>query len=308
MIQALIGQKIEQTQRFLENGKRIPVTELSINDNVVVQVKSQETDQYTAVQIGWGKKKKPVNAAVGHVKKAKLTDVPFVVKEVRLEEGADLPEVGEVIAVETVFKPGDIIQVSGVSKGKGFASAIKRYNFRGGPKTHGQSDRHRAPGSIGQGTTPGRVYKGKKMAGHMGSENVTVKNLVVVDVDAKNKKLYVMGLVPGHKKSTVMVTVTGEMKKFVPLLNPTPEEPTVETNEPAEVAATTAAPEAVAEASVAVEAPTTEEVKAEAAVEERAAEEAETVTKEESAQEAPAAEEKTVDVADAEKEKNGNQS
>jgi large subunit ribosomal protein L3 len=228
MIQALIGQKIDQTQKFLENGKRIPVTEVSIADNVVVQVKTLETDKYIAVQLGWGKKKKPFQAAVGHVKKAKLTDVPSIIREVRFEDTANLPEVGDMIAVETVFKPGDIIQVSGISKGKGFASAIKRYNFRGGPKTHGQSDRHRAPGSIGQGTTPGRVYKGKKMAGRMGTENVTIKNLVVVDVDAANKKLYVMGLIPGHKMANVVVTVTGEMKKFVPLLSLKVEEPVVE--------------------------------------------------------------------------------
>src|SRR6185437_11340947 len=99
------------------------------------------------------------------------------------------------------------------------AGGVKRYGFRGGPKTHGQSDRHRAPGSIGQGTTPGRVYKGKRMAGHMGVDTVTITNLVVVDVDAENKKLYVLGLVPGTKKSSVVITKTGEKKKFVRLLS-----------------------------------------------------------------------------------------
>ena len=277
MVQALIGQKIDQTQKFLENGKRIPVTEVSVADNVVVQVKNVDTDKYTAVQLGWGKKKHPVQAALGHVKKAKLAEVPSFIREVRIQDGSDLPEVGDLIALETVFKPGDMIQVSGVSKGKGFASAIKRYNFRGGPKTHGQSDRHRAPGSIGQGTTPGRVYKGKKMAGNMGNDNVTVQNLTVVDVDAVNKKLYVMGLIPGHKKSMVVITVTGEMKKFVPLLNLKPEEPVVDV---AEATESPVVAEEVKDVQAAVEAPK-EEVKVEAEIAPKEETEAPVVKKEE---------------------------
>lgn len=228
MIQTLIGQKIDQIQKFLENGRRIPVTEISVADNVVVQLKTADKDAYTAIQLGWGNKKKPIRSALGHAKKAKLENVPAVIREIRIDDTTNAPEVGEKITLETVFKPGDIIDVSGVSKGKGFAGGVKRYHFRGGPKTHGQSDRHRAPGSIGQGTTPGRVYKGKKMAGHMGAEEVTVKNLVVVDVDAASKKLYVMGLIPGPKKTNVVITVTGETKKFVPLLKLTTEEPVTE--------------------------------------------------------------------------------
>lgn len=254
MIQALIGQKIDQTQKFLENGQRIPVTEVLVSDNIVVQVKTNESDKYTAVQVGFGTKKNATKAVLGHVKNAKLEKAPAVIKEVALQKGAELPEVGSTIAVETVFKPGDIIQVTGTSKGKGFAGAVKRHNFRGGPKTHGQSDRHRAPGSIGQGTTPGRVYKGKRMAGRMGTDTVTVQNLVVVDVDAKNKKLYVMGLIPGNKKGTVLITLTGEMKKFVPLLNPTPtveeEAPIEEPTTVVEAAAEVAEQQAEAEAEV----------------------------------------------------------
>lgn len=294
MINALIGQKIEQTQKFLENGKRVPVTGVSIADNVVVQVKTPEKDKYTAVQIGWGTKKKPLKTELGHVKKASLKVVPSVVKEVRLEDGADLPEVGEAITVETVFKPGDIIEVSGVSKGKGFAGGVKRYNFRGGPKTHGQSDRHRAPGSIGQGTTPGRVYKGKKMAGHMGVENVTVKNLMVVDIDVKNKILYIAGLIPGYTKATVVVRVIGEKKKFVPLLNSIAAQAEAEAQRIAEEQAAAEAAKAEKEAAkqaeeTQVEEPAKEEPKAEAAVEEKA----EPVTEEAApAEEAPATEEK----------------
>ena len=218
MLQALIGQKIDQTQTFLENGKRIPVTEVLVADNVVVQVKTDEKDKYIAVQLGVGAKKKPIRALAGHSKKAGLESVPTLIREVAWVGDEELPKSGDVVTLDTVFKQGDIVKVTGTSKGKGFAGTVKRYNFRGGPKTHGQSDRHRAPGSIGQGTTPGRVYKGKRMAGHMGVETVTISNLVVVDVDPENKKLYVLGLVPGSKKSSLVITKTGEQKQFVRLL------------------------------------------------------------------------------------------
>jgi large subunit ribosomal protein L3 len=219
MIQALIGQKIDQTQTFLEDGRRIPMTEVKVLDNVVMQVKTEDNDKYTAVQLGFGTKKNPIKALAGHSKKAGVKDVPVLIREVAWVSDEELPKTGDVVTVETVFKPGDIVKVTGTSKGKGFAGGVKRYNFRGGPKTHGQSDRHRAPGSIGQGTTPGRVYKGKRMAGHMGVDTVTVRNLLVVAVDAENKKLYVLGLVPGNKKAMLVVTKTGEQKKFVRLLS-----------------------------------------------------------------------------------------
>ncbi|HWY79991.1 MAG TPA: 50S ribosomal protein L3 [Candidatus Sulfotelmatobacter sp.] len=219
MLQTLIGQKIDQVQTFLENGKRIPVTEVSVADNFVVQIKTDEKDKYTAVQLGVGTKKKPIKALAGHSKKAGLKSVPTLIREVAWIGDDELPKSGDIVTVETVFKPGDIVKITGTSKGKGFAGTVKRYNFRGGPKTHGQSDRHRAPGSIGQGTTPGRVYKGKRMAGHMGVDVVTISNLVVVAVEPENKRLYVLGLVPGNKKSAVVITKTGEQKKFVKLLS-----------------------------------------------------------------------------------------
>lgn len=127
---------------------------------------------------------------------------------------------------------GDIVSVTGVSKGKGFAGVVKRHNFRGGPKTHGQSDRLRAPGSIGQTTTPGRVYRGKKMAGRMGQDTVTVQNLKIVDLDSVNKKIFIAGLVPGAKHSQVTITRMGEDKKFEPLFKI--EEPKAEAAEPVE--------------------------------------------------------------------------
>lgn len=219
MIQVLLGQKIDQTQQFLMDGTRIPVTEISVPDNAVVQVKTQEKDKYTALQIGIGKKKNPTKALLGHVKKNSLTVVPSKIREVRITkaEAEFMPKAGDFVKVEEVFKPGDIIDVTGISKGKGFAGGVKRHHFRGGPKTHGQSDRWRAPGSIGQTTTPGRVYKGKRMAGHMGHVKVTIKNLKVVGIDEVNKKLYVEGLIPGPRNSIVSITRVGEGKKFVPL-------------------------------------------------------------------------------------------
>jgi len=221
MINTLIGQKTDQKQDFLENGVRIPVTEIAVKDNFVTQVKTAEKDAYLAIQLGAGVKKRPIKASLGHAKKAGVKNAPLKIKEVRLESlSEDLPKAGDLLSVDAVFKPGDIVEVTGTSKGKGFAGGVRRYNFKGGPKTHGQSDRHRAPGSIGQTTTPGRVYKGKRMAGRMGSDTVTVKNLRVVDVDTEHKKLYVSGLIPGHKNSWVYITRTGEDKKFVPLFSP----------------------------------------------------------------------------------------
>lgn len=221
MINVILGRKTEQTQKFLANGRRIPVTEISVADNTVVQVKTQDKDAYTAVQLGIGTKRRPRKSLVGHAKKYGITDTPQVIREVRVsvsESDEDTLKSGDALAVDAVLKPGDIVAVTGTSKGKGFAGVVKRHGFRGGPKTHGQSDRHRAPGSIGQGTTPGRVYKGKRMAGRMGSDTVTVANLTVVDVDVDNKKLYVSGLVPGIKKGLLIVTKTGEEKQFVQLL------------------------------------------------------------------------------------------
>lgn len=220
MLNTLIGQKINQSQDFLENGMRIPVTEISVGENAVVQVKTVEKDNYSAVQLGAGLKKKPTKAFAGHAKKGGLKNTPSIIKEVSLKDGADeAPNSGDIIKVDGVFKPGDVVQITGTSKGKGFAGAVKRHGFSGGPKTHGQSDRHRAPGSIGQGTTPGRVYRGKRMAGRMGQDTVTIKNLTVVDVDPENNKLFVSGLIPGHRNSWIYITKTGEDKKFVQLLS-----------------------------------------------------------------------------------------
>ena len=196
-IQAMLGKKIEQSQRFLENGTRIPITKVMVGGNVVVRIKTKDKDKYSAVQIAFG--------------------VPQSLREVRMVD-TDLsspPAIGDVLKTTAIFKQGDIIDVIGVSKGKGFAGVVKRHHFKGGPRTHGQSDRERAPGSIGQTTTPGRVYKGKRMAGRMGQDRVTIENLQIVDV--ADDMLLIKGLVPGARNSKVLIKKVGEDKKFVPL-------------------------------------------------------------------------------------------
>lgn len=245
----LLGKKIQQTQAFLENGARIPVTVVAASDNPVLGIKTYAT--YSALQMGFGKRKKPTKALFGIAKKANLSDVPAVIKEVRVDDVSVQP--GESIKASDVFKPGDIVSVTGQSKGKGFAGGVKRYHFKGGPRTHGQSDRERAPGSIGQTTTPGRVYRGKRMAGNMGAEQVTVQNLVVIEVNEADKTLLLKGLIPGVAGSIVTITKTGEVKEknFVPLFKLAEPEPAVEETVeevPAEPEAAVEAPEAAAPA------------------------------------------------------------
>lgn len=214
---SIIGKKIGQTQKFLEDGTRIPVTEVYVPANPVVALRTQDKNGYWALQIGFGSLKSANKSLLGHVKGANLKTAPQFLREVRVkaDEAESLPKVGESISAQSVFKPGDIIDATGTSKGKGYAGGVKRYHFKGGPRTHGQSDRERAPGSIGQTTTPGRVYRGKRMAGRMGKDKVTIKNLEVVEV--LEDKILVKGVVPGGKNGLVMLKKVGEAKKFVPL-------------------------------------------------------------------------------------------
>src|ERR1035437_9178197 len=222
-LQGLIGKKTYQTQGFLQNGIRIPLSAVSLSDNFISQVKTADKDGYNSVQIGLGTKKKTNKALDGHSKKAGLDKTPRFLKEIRVEDVTGL-ELGTKIDINEVFKPGDIVDVTGVSKGKGFAGVVKRWGFHGGPRTHGQSDRERAPGSIGQTTTPGRVYKGKRMAGRMGSETVTVQNLEVVAITADGI-LLVKGLIPGSVNTIVAINKKGVNKKFVPLYKEVVDEP-----------------------------------------------------------------------------------
>ena len=214
MIHSIIGRKLGQVQGFLENGNRIPMTRIDVGSVVVSQIKTKDKDGYEAVQLGFGDNKKADKPTQGHAKKAGLTITPRFFMETKADKIEEV-ELGSSIKVEEILTPGDIIDVTGTSKGKGYAGVVKRHHFKGGPKTHGQSDRHRAPGSIGQSTTPGRVYKGKRMAGHMGVAQVTVKNLEVIELN--DDILLVKGLVPGHISSIVTITRRGINKKHVGL-------------------------------------------------------------------------------------------
>jgi len=213
-IPGLIGKKSEQKQAFLENGKRIPLTILTVSGNVVCQIKTADHDGYNAVQLGFSTTKKTNRAKQGHITKAGLTQMPRFFREIRVDESVEATP-GSLISVLDVLKAGDIVNITGISKGKGFAGVVKRHHFRGGPRTHGQSDRERAPGSIGQTTTPGRVYRGKRMAGHMGVDTVTVQNLEIIDVI--DDMIFVKGLVPGPRGSILTIIKVGENKKFIPL-------------------------------------------------------------------------------------------
>lgn len=187
------------TQLYKENLE-IAVTAIEAGPCCVTQVKTAEKDKYNAVQIGFGEFKKLSKAEKGHLKEN--GDYRYL-RELRTDDVKDY-QVGQKIDV-TIFKPGDIVQVEGISKGKGFAGGVKRYHFRGGPKTHGQSDRHRAPGSVGSTTTPGRVFKGLRMAGHMGARKVTVRNIEVVEVDQAKNIVLLKGAVPGGKGGLVLI-------------------------------------------------------------------------------------------------------
>lgn len=219
-ITSIIGKKIDQTQGFLEDGKRVPLSIINVAGNVVAQVKTMDHEGYNAVQLGFDTTKRNNKPTLGHIKKAGLDQKsPRFFRETRVDDVPSV-EVGAEIAVAEVFEPGDIVDVTGTSKGKGFAGVVKKYRFAGGPKTHGQSDRHRARGSSGSGTTPGRVYKGKKMAGRMGNEQVTVKNLEILGIDGDT--LLVRGLVPGIKGAIVMIKKVGKNKNFTPLWSEKP--------------------------------------------------------------------------------------
>ncbi len=202
----LIGRKRGMTRVFTEQGDSIPVTVIEVNPNRITQVKSVETDGYSALQVTMGTKRNSLvnKPQAGHFSKSEV-EAGEGLWELRLEgeEGADL-ETGAELSV-TQFEAGQKVDVTGTSKGKGFAGGVKRHNFAMQDATHGNSLSHRAPGSIGQCQTPGRVFKGKKMAGHMGDERVTTQNLEVVQVDAERNLLLIKGAVPGAKNGQVTV-------------------------------------------------------------------------------------------------------
>jgi large subunit ribosomal protein L3 len=205
MSPGILGKKIGMTQVFRADGQVVPVTLLKTGPCVVVQRKTPATDGYDAVQLGlveFAKTKHTTKPQAGHLKKANAEGVRFL-REFRLNGGdGDLKLGDRVLADE--FKPSDIVDVIGISKGRGFGSLMKRHNFRGGPKSHG-SMFHRAPGSIGASSFPSRVFPGTRMAGHMGTQQVTIRNLEVVQVDAEDNVLMVKGAVPGPNGGYVLV-------------------------------------------------------------------------------------------------------
>ena len=192
------------TQIFDEAGNVIPVTVIEAGPCFVTQVKTKERDGYQAIQLGFEevKPKRLTKGQLGHLQKKGLPPLRYL-REIKVDDVSGYEE-GQKIRV-SIFDVGDLVDVTGISKGRGFAGVVKRHGFKGGPKTHGQSDRHRAPGSIGQTTTPGRVYKGKRMAGHMGNERVTVQNLRVVLVDPERNLLAVKGAVPGARNGLLLI-------------------------------------------------------------------------------------------------------
>ncbi|MCH8544828.1 MAG: 50S ribosomal protein L3 [Alcanivorax sp.] len=199
----VVGRKCGMTRIFTEDGASIPVTVIEVSPNRITQIRTEETDGYQGVQVTTGERRasRVTRPAAGHFAKAGV-EAGRGIWEFRAETG-DLA-VGGAISVE-IFEAGQIIDVTGTSKGKGFQGVVKRWNFRTQDATHGNSLSHRAPGSIGQNQTPGRVFKGKKMAGHMGAERVTVQNLEVVRVDAEKNLLLVKGAVPGATGADVIV-------------------------------------------------------------------------------------------------------
>jgi len=200
MMQGIIGRKLGTTQFFGEKGNAEAATMIEAGPCTVVQVKTSENDGYVAAKLGFGAAKKLNSVQKGQSKG--LSEFKYL-REFRLET-AEGVKVGDKLDV-SLFKPGDKITVTGISKGRGFAGGVKRYHFHGGPKTHGQSDRNRAPGSIGSTTTPGRVYKGTRMAGHMGDDRVTVRNMEVLKADVERNLLLVKGPVPGAKNGLLLI-------------------------------------------------------------------------------------------------------
>ena len=200
----LLGTKIGMTTVFDEAGDQIPVTVIQAGPCPIIKVKTGPADGYDAVVLGYGSRRKSLfsKPELGLFKKLEIEPVRYL-RELRLAAPEEL-QAGDVWTVE-VFKPGDKVRVTGVSKGKGFQGGMRRHGFKGANKTHGQSDRWRAPGSIGQSSYPSRVFKGQRMAGRMGNQQVTVRNIKVVEVDAKENLILLKGAIPGARNGLVIL-------------------------------------------------------------------------------------------------------
>jgi large subunit ribosomal protein L3 len=209
MTEGILGKKLGMTQLYGKGGKTEAITAIEAGPCTVTQLKTKEKDGYIAAKLGFGEVKKK-NAKKGAAKEKEPVKFKYM-REFRLETAPKM-EIGQKIDV-TLFKVGDMIDVIGISKGKGFAGGVKRYHFNGGPKTHGQSDRWRAPGSVGSNTNPGRVFKGLRMAGHLGSARTTVSNLQVLEADPARNLLLVKGAVPGMTNGLVIIQRAKREKK-----------------------------------------------------------------------------------------------
>jgi large subunit ribosomal protein L3 len=269
VIEGLLGRKLGTIQVFDKEGRLRGATVIEAGPCMVTQVRTPERDGYEAVQLGYGTAKRPNKPERGHLKR--LGDLRHL-REFRAHEPSQ-HKVGDRIGAE-IFQEGDHVDVTAVSKGRGFAGGIKRHNFRGGPKTHGQSDRHRAPGAIGAGNTPGRVFKGLRMAGHMGAEQVTVRNLEVLESNAARGLLIVAGSVPGARDGLVKIRYSKKTLEAARTRKPAEakaaEEEAVEEQETPEAAAEEPAAEAAAPADEAVEETPAAEATQEAPAEENA--------------------------------------
>ena len=233
MVNTIIGTKKEMSQAFDRLGHRVPVTYIVADSNIIIGLKDQKAI------LGFGKKKRAKKTENGFVKA--IGYAPRLIKEINLDNSYEresepsqspqenshqkLKEINPKDKVSvSIFEIGDLVKITGRTKGKGFAGVVKRWGFAGGPKTHGQSDRHRAPGSIGAGTTPGRVWRGKKMAGHMGASQLTVTNLEVIDVNPEKNILVVKGSIPGPQNSLLIVKKTGKAKVKISQVQNLPKE------------------------------------------------------------------------------------
>jgi len=193
-IEGLLGRKLGTVQLFDERGRLRGATAVEVGPCYVTQIRTAENDGYEAVQVGFGAIKKLNKPERGHLKVSGAPDLRHLAEF--KSDGSTAYSLGDQVGAD-LFEQGSFVHVTATSKGRGFQGGVRRHNFRGGPKTHGQSDRHRAPGSIGAGTTPGRVYKGTRMAGHMGAERVTVRNLEVIARNDERGDIFVGGSVPG---------------------------------------------------------------------------------------------------------------
>lgn len=245
------------TTRFDSRGNAVPITVVFASPNLIVGHRQPEKDGYTAIQVGFETAKKPKNPQKINYKD--LQFIPKNIKEFRVSEiSDDTQSIGTQLTVAD-FSSGDILKVTGTSRGKGFAGVVKRWGFAGGPRTHGQSDRERAPGSIGQTTTPGRVYKGKKMAGHTGNARTTITGVTVYDVDTENNLIFIKGALPGWTNSMLLIEKVGSKK---PLVEPKITEVEEEISEEVESQSTQQTPESDAVTAEQPETETQEEIEA----------------------------------------------